>query len=121
MFLLKQCVDGVPVESIRPLHSTMFLLKRYTKRSRNVCHVTLHSTMFLLKLPPTSREIHFDLPLHSTMFLLKHENTRERTSGAWTFTFHNVSIKTSGDGIVLWCGALALHSTMFLLKRKAPL
>ena len=83
--------------------------------------VTLHSTMFLLKLPPTSREIHFDLPLHSTMFLLKHENTRERTSGAWTFTFHNVSIKTSGDGIVLWCGALALHSTMFLLKRKAPL
>ena len=72
--------------------------------------------MFLLK-PVAEFKTSCDiLDLHSTMFLLKLFYSYCTVSILFTFTFHNVSIKTpSALSQFFFCPDL--HSTMFLLKR----
>ena len=73
--------------------------------------------MFLLKRSAKIERKQVKTNLHSTMFLLKLNGARFTLGGAIWFTFHNVSIKTSGGG-----GSAGsfdnLHSTMFLLKHR---
>ena len=97
------------------LHSTMYLLKRYTIYWQFANDTNLHSTMYLLKQEELHAEHYMRYNLHSTMYLLKLLASLKRNA-ILLFTFHYVSIKTKhGDSD--YSLELYLHSTMYLLKQ----
>ena len=71
MYLLKHC--GIPIKEIKKgyLHSTMYLLKRFSDCRITRQQANLHSTMYLLKRRKICQ-------------IMQHSQ----------FTFHYVSIKT---------------------------
>ena len=93
----------------------MFLLKRSGGGGSAGSFDNLHSTMFLLKPALEEGKADKTTHLHSTMFLLKRLCSRLPTTASYPFTFHNVSIKTTGKDRLLQ-PYNHLHSTMFLLK-----
>ena len=91
---IKTFMTFVPYLLSSYLHSTMFLLKRYSPCNIFSAFSHLHSTMFLLKLFSHFFHHLFFLHLHSTMFLLKQCPDSHNIPQTLLFTFHNVSIKT---------------------------
>ena len=95
----------------------MFLLKLFQKGYSCLQGTALHSTMFLLKpcLVPLSLTDWFSFTFHNVS--IKTSDTSAIARRLKDFTFHNVSIKTKRkmkqEDIVA-----SLHSTMFLLKRN---
>ncbi len=79
-----------------PLHSIMFLLILFIAFASGYCDITLHSIMFLL-IPGAGV---------SQVFFL-------------CFTFHNVSINTNTDFLIM-IPLSSLHSIMFLLIQTLP-
>ena len=77
------------------LHSTIFLLKRWSATYRNITGNNLHSTIFLLKPILHFLAVYIRMNLHSTMFLLKLHQLLSGSRFGIKFTFHNVSIKTT--------------------------
>ena len=79
-------------------------------------YAILHSTMYLLNRILRGIRYGASRPLHSTMYLLNREGNIGETK-YYSFTFHNVSIKSN----ILWRDAklfTTLHSTMYLLNQK---
>ena len=87
IFLLNACL----AISLRPLHSTMYLLILDVFESE-IVRITLHSTMYLLILAGKGEQVTTKFTLHSTMYLLI------------SHTQHYISAKS-----------IPLHSTMYLL------
>ena len=89
-------------------------IKTKDSQSEQVTIFYSHSTMYLLKRSNNlsiSSEIHDS---HSTMYLLKPRRTINEPR-VHIFTFHHVSIKTSGKDNVTIAEEYS-HSTMYLLK-----
>ena len=117
MFLLKPITSCATVDTLFPLHSTMFLLilvpfyliiltmlffTFHYVSINTPCEMghnlpgyrTLHSTMFLLiQIPDRDPDLTAS-PLHSTMFLLIRLGRSHIPNSFVSFTFHYVSINT---------------------------
>ena len=100
------------------LHSTMYLLNRWTNGRRwNIWrwftfhYVSIKSQVILLCLWLTQAH------LHSTMYLLNLEARQIWYSNNDIFTFHYVSIKSQSGRLSDMAG-LNLHSTMYLLNHQ---
>ena len=117
MFLLKPITSCATVDTLFPLHSTMFLLilvpfyliiltmlffTFHYVSINTPCEMghnlpgyrTLHTTMFLLiQIPDRDPDLTAS-PLHSTMFLLIRLGRSHIPNSFVSFTFHYVSIYT---------------------------
>ena len=70
-------------------------IKSDALRPDRIQFLTLHSTMFLLNLALSIRLCRHLLTLHSTMFLLNLVRALFLSFALMSFTFHDVSIKSS--------------------------